>query len=270
MIVPTMNSRGANAIALERNLSRSDVVEVWSADVEGIGRCAVKFPAARWLTHRGAARLIERESDYLERVAHAGVVEVIALSAMRTGPCLIMEYLPGGDLVALAGSHPRHWLSAIRDVVRALAHVHASGVVHGDVKPRNVLLDAAGHAKLIDFGLALETGRKKRAGGGTPAYQCSARRRGAEADPTDDIHALAVMAYEMLCGRLPFGVEPDSDSSDTPPVSPLEIRPIYAHEAALVELAALVETLLMAADAGAKPSLGALDARLGAIIATQE
>lgn len=259
-----------DAIVLEHRLGRSGVVEVWSATVDGLGRCAVKFPTARWSWHRGAARLIERESEFLRRTAHAGVVEVIGLSAMQTGPGLLMEYLPGGDLVALAGSHPKHWAGLVRDVVSALAHVHGCGVVHGDVKPRNVLLDSGGRAKLIDFGLARNAGGVSRAGGGTPAYQRAAQYRGAAADPADDIHALAVMTYELLCGRLPFGSTPDAPTLEAPPVSPLKIRPAYVDEPLLAELAAFIESLLSAAATDRDPSLGALDALLGAIIAAND
>ncbi|MDH3421334.1 MAG: serine/threonine protein kinase [Gammaproteobacteria bacterium] len=265
-----MSLCGDDAVTLERRLGRSDVVEVWSATLADLGRCVVKFPAARWSGHAGAARLIERELEFLRRAAHAGVVEALDLVPMRTGPGLVMEYLPGGDLVALAGSHPKHWAGPARDVVRSLAHVHGCGIVHGDVKPRNVLLDAGGHAKLIDFGLARDAGSTSRAGGGTPAYQCSAQWQGAPADPAHDTHALAVMTYELLCGRLPFGSAPDARALETPPVPPLELHPAYEGEPVLVELAALIEMLLTAkADVHDRP-LDALEALLGAIIAVHD
>ena len=265
--IRAMSLRADGAITLERRLGRSDVVEVWSATLAGLGRCVVKFPTARWSGHDGAARLIERESAFLHRAAHAGVVEALDVVPMQTGPGLVMEYLPGGDLVALAGSHPKHWAGLARDVVRSLAHVHGCGIVHGDVKPRNVLLDAGGRAKLIDFGLARDAGSTSRAGGGTPAYQCAAQWQGAPADPAHDIHALAVMTYELLCGRLPFGPTPDARALETPPVPPLEVHPAYVCEPVLVELAARIEMLLTAsADVRDRP-LDALEALLEAIIA---
>lgn len=262
----TMSSIADGSISLERRLGRSDVVEVWSATLDDLGHCAVKFPTARWTGHAGAARLIERESEFIGRATHPGVVSAMGLVPMPTGPGLVLEYLPGGDLVALAGSHPRHWAGCARCIVQALAHVHRCGIVHGDVKPRNVLLDAGGHAKLIDFGLAHDAGAERPAGGGTSAYQRAAQRLGAHADPADDVHALAVMTYELLCGRLPFGSAPDARALETPPTPPLEVRPAYADEPTLVELAALIERLLNAAARAEKRPLAALDALLAAIM----
>lgn len=265
-----ISSRPDGAIRLDRRLGRSSTVEVWSATLPHVGTCAVKFPSARWSGHPGAARLIERESEYLRRATHAGVVEVLGLLPMQTGPGLVMEYLPGGDLVSLAGSHPIHWAGFVRDVVRALSHAHGRGIVHGDVKPRNVLLDGTGHAKLIDFGVAADVGGIRTAGRGTPAYQRAAQLRDAAVDTADDIHALAVMTYELLCGRLPYGPDPDAVSLETPPAPVLEIRPAYSDEMKIVELAAGIELLLGAKSEGPDGPLDALDALLTAIIAERD
>jgi serine/threonine protein kinase len=265
-----MNLCAQDAITLERRLGRSDVVEVWFATLDGFGDCVVKFPTVRWSGHSGAARLIERESKYLRRAAHAGVVDIIDLLPMQTGPGLVMEHLPGGDLVALAGSHPMHWAGLVRDVVRALVYAHSRGLVHGDIKPRNVLLDAGGRARLIDFGLACDVGSIRRAGGGTPAYQRAAQCPDAPVDTADDIHALAVMTYELLCGRLPYGVNPDRRALETPPVPSLDICPNYADESTLVELATLIDLLLTSKTEACNQPLDALDALLAAIIVAHD
>lgn len=264
-----MSSRTNEPIMLERRLGQSGVVEVWSATLAGFGSCAVKFPAARWSGHDGAARLIVREFEFLQRAAHINVVRAIDLLPMRAGPALVMEYLSGGDLVALAGSHPKHWAGFVRDVARALAHVHDRGIVHGDVKPRNVLLDGSGGAKLVDFGIAADVGAMRRAGG-TPAYQRASQFPHGTVDVRDDVYALAVMAYELLCGQLPYGLSPDGRALETPPVPPLEIHPAYADVPTLAELAALIEVLLSATAEGLDRPLDALDALLAAIIAEHD
>ncbi len=266
VMIPALHPRASDPITLERRLGRPGIVEVWSAKLEGRGPCVVKFPSARWSGHAGAVRLVERESEYLHRAAHAGVVEAIDVVSMRTGPGLVLEFLAGGDLVALAGSHPQHWAGLVRDVVRALAHVHSLGIVHGDVKPRNVLLDAGGRAKLIDFGLAQDVGSERRAGGGTPAYQRAAQYRGVGARAADDVYALAVMIYELWCGRLPFGLDPDARALEKPPVSPLLTCPAHADEPMLVDLGAFIERALTPAAAGRERPLDALDTLLTAIM----
>ena len=268
-MIPAMHPRASGAITLERRLGRSDIVEVWLALLDGSRPCVVKFPGASSAGHRGAARLIEREAEYLRRSAHAGVVEVIDVVSMRNGPGLVLEYLPGGDLVALAGSHPQHWAGLVRDVVRALEHVHSLEIVHGDVKPRNVLLDAEGHARLIDFGLAQDAGSVRRAGG-TAAYQRAAPYRDARVATADDVYALAVMVYELWCGRLPFGVEPDAKALEKPLVSPIQVFPAHADEPTLVELAAFIELALGPAAEPRDAPLDALDAMLTAIMAERD
>src|SRR5262249_20221640 len=120
------------------------------------------------------------------------------------GVCaLALEYLPGGDLVALAGAHPRHWLWAARDVHAALEHVHACGYAHRDVKARNVLFDADGRARLIDFASALPLGARATNGGTTAAHRSAART--ATVSSADDTYAFAVLLYELVAGRLPYG-----------------------------------------------------------------
>jgi serine/threonine protein kinase len=69
-------------------------------------------------------------------------------------PALVMEYLPGGDLVPLLGATSEHWLPAFRGAVAALLQAHRSGFAHGDVKARNVLFAADGSARLVDFSAA--------------------------------------------------------------------------------------------------------------------
>jgi serine/threonine protein kinase len=111
--------------------------------------------------------------------------------------------LPGGDLVSLVGTHPRHWIAAACGVHAALTHLHARGFVHRDVKARNVLFGTDGRARLIDFASALPCGAAAVRGGTTAAHR--APGRSAAAAPHDDAYAFAVLLYELLAGRLPYG-----------------------------------------------------------------
>lgn len=252
---------------LLRQLWSGAVTEVWYSHTTDGRPCVAKFPVTSWAEHPGAARLIEREWGLLEAAAQPGVVKTFGLTAMDTGPGLLTEYLPGGDLVPLAGSHPRHWAAALRDVARALEGIHARGIVHRDVKPRNVLLDADGRAVLIDFALASRAGYTSPAGGSTPAYRSPGQRQGAAANPADDVHAFAAMVYELLCGELPFGLTPGAAALETQPQAPLAKVPARAQDPQLVALAELTLAALTATSVEPARALAAFQSTLHAMIA---
>jgi len=227
----------------------------------------LKCPAEAYAGHCGAARLIEREWEFLDRLALPGVVPTLGLTAAATGPGLVTELLLGGDLVPLAGSHPRHWAGCLAAVAETLASLHRLGVVHGDIKPRNVLLDEAAKPSLIDFALAARIGEARPAGGGTPAYQHPRRAVGARADPDDDVYAFASMVHELIAGELPFGPVSRPVGLQIPPVSPLKRYPALAAEPAVVALAELAQAALTGRLSAGDDGLGQFRSVLHAIIA---
>jgi serine/threonine protein kinase len=154
----------------------------------------------------GSSARLAREHQVLATVAHRHIVATYGVIALGAGDALALEYLPGGDLVPLLGAHPRHWLEAARGVAEALAHVHANGYVHRDVKARNVLFGRDGRARLIDFASAAPRGAPARSAGTTAAHRMAAPPT-ARVESRDDVYAFAVLLYELLAGRLPYGVE---------------------------------------------------------------
>jgi serine/threonine-protein kinase len=145
---------------------------------------------------------IECEFDVLRRLEHPHIVRLLERVDTDDGPWLAFEYLAGGDLVSLAGFDSAHWLSPLVEVVQALSFLHRTGFVHRDVKARNVMLDAAGHARLIDFGSAAPIGAPWRTGGTTAAVVDP--MRGARPVTTaDDAFALARLLEELAQGGLP-------------------------------------------------------------------
>jgi serine/threonine protein kinase len=158
------------------------------------------------------AALLAREHALLSRLEHPHIVATLGLVEHRGVPALALEYLPGGDLVSLAGSHPRHWIGAVRDLSSALTYLHGRGWVHRDVKARNALFDAAGRVKLIDFASALPVGAPASAAG-TTAHHRAPGAAPSVADPGDDSYAFAVLIYELLTGRLP---QPSARAQEVP------------------------------------------------------
>jgi len=254
-------------LRLTSRLGGGAVTEVWHAVTPAGSGVAVKLPLPEWAGHPGAAKLVEREWRHLLVAAHPGVVRPLHLVATARGPGLVAELLDGGDLVSLCGSHPRHWARACRQIAAALNHLHERGIVHRDVKPGNVLFDCRGDAKLIDLALAQRSGSVASAGGGTPAYQSPSQRSGAAARDADDTHAFAVLLYELLTGRLPFGRQPTVADLERRPPSPMKLTPRHAADAMLAELTKRVVDLLTAAGHLAADAMPAIERSLDAIIA---
>lgn len=170
----------------------------------------------------GRAEALRREHRYLCRARSPHVVAAAGLLETEHGPVLLTEYLGGGDLVSLRGFAARHWLGAARDVAAALRGLHAQGLAHRDVKARNVRFAADGRACLIDFGSAAPLGAPATAAGTTAAHAApGAAARSVRA--ADDVHAFAVLVYELMAGRLPFGAEPGPAAAGSPaPLAPAD------------------------------------------------
>ncbi|MEZ4403872.1 MAG: serine/threonine-protein kinase [Kofleriaceae bacterium] len=176
-----------------------------------------------------AARRLAREGNALQLLAHPHIVDAVELVVDRGQLYLVLELVRGpalAELVAAGPVPPRRALVLMRQVLDALIHAHARGVVHRDLKPDNVLVTAAGtppatydRVKVLDFGLvkllddaaAIVGGARLTKTGvafGTPAYMAPEAALGRPTDARVDLYAAGVMVFELLTGRLPF---PDAD-----------------------------------------------------------
>jgi hypothetical protein len=192
---------------LVRCLGRGGMGVVYEAQLVTGGE-----PVALKMLRHGLAddpRAVDRfrqEAQVLSDLRHPGIARVADLFVDCRTLFLIMELCGGSDLrsvVAARGPLPppaaRRLLGQIAD---ALAHAHARGVVHLDVKPSNVLLDESGLAKLIDFGLArMLTEDRRGYWSGTPRYMPPEQLAAGAAGPAADWYAFACLAAELLSGR---------------------------------------------------------------------
>lgn len=151
------------------------------------------------------------EVEAAQRLAHPDIAAVYAAGEQGDTAWLAMELLRGCELTRYTRA-PRLLpevvvLSLGERLARALAHAHAHGVVHRDLKPGNVMLDLpAGGVKLTDFGVAaLVDASRTRTGVvlGTPLYMAPEQLAGASADARSDLYALGVLLYELLAGERP-------------------------------------------------------------------
>ena len=204
--VETTPGMVAGRYLLQRQLGRGASKDVWLAhDLtldRGVALARVSGPGA-WERLRREARLTARLGG------HRHIVTVHDVFEDDGTPCLVARYMTGGSLAdrleRTPGGRlePQEVIAAGREIANALAHAHAHGVVHRDVKPDNVWIDAEGEAALGDFGVAVAEGESAPPAG-TPRYAAPEQTLGEAATPLSDLFALGVTLYELLCGVRPF------------------------------------------------------------------
>jgi serine/threonine protein kinase len=156
----------------------------------------------------GADDRFTAEARLLARMDHPHIVRVYDYVEHDGLHLIVMELLSGGSLSRrLVGIAPESACAVGIAVAEALSYAHAQGVLHRDIKPQNVLFDAADLVKVTDFGIAkIFDGSAATASvvAGTPAYMAPEQIIGGRLGPATDIYALGVVLYEMLAGTSPF------------------------------------------------------------------
>jgi serine/threonine protein kinase len=155
-----------------------------------------------------------QEIRLTRQINHPNVVRVHTFERWRGLRFIVMEYIDGVDLRRwVEGRRPiplGQALDLLAGVAAGLAAAHRLGIVHRDVKPENVLVDPAGHPRLVDFGIARQGDVRLTSEGlvmGSPAYMAPEQIRGEPVDQRADLYALGVLAFFLIAGREPF----DSD-----------------------------------------------------------
>ena len=202
----------ADRYAIDKIIARGGVAEVYRArDTRGgdadvalklIPAAAVAVPAAR--------RHFEQSAIVRKLVTHPSVVRVFDHGELPDGRIYVaMEFVEGGDLrerlARGGGLDQASALDILGHVCGGLEAAHRAGVVHGDLKPENIMLPLdGGPPKIVDF-IGLRRVEPDGTIIGTPAYMAPEQLRGDPPCVPSDIFSLGVMAFEMLTGRLPFG-----------------------------------------------------------------
>jgi eukaryotic-like serine/threonine-protein kinase len=221
--------RLADRYVLLQRLGDGGHAEVWAALDEFSGQqVALKFLHPRSCSADEAWRVLRHEAQMAQRLDHPGVLRVH--EPQRDGALVFMpvEYAGGGDATRLRGASWQQLLPALLQVAQVLEHAHSRGVVHRDIKPRNVLFNAAGQVRVTDFGAASRTGSTAALAAGSPFSASPQQLRGEAATTADDVYGLGALAYELLTRHPPY--YPDFDpqrvqTQDAPRPVPVQPAP---------------------------------------------
>jgi eukaryotic-like serine/threonine-protein kinase len=190
------------------------MASIWAADDQVLGRrVAIKLLAEQYAEQPRFVARFEREARMAALLSgHPHVVTIYDVGEANGRPFIVMEHLAGGTLAErMAGGRPRRddvlrWLG---EAASALDFAHEKGVVHRDVKPRNLLFDDRDRLVMADFGIARAAYEESLTATnellGTAAYISPEQALGQPATAASDRYALAVVAFETLTGGLPFG-----------------------------------------------------------------
>src|SRR5918995_5307010 len=228
-----------NRYSLTDFLGGGGMARVYLARDEELRRdVALKLLRQEYAEDEVFVKLFRRESRSAATLIHPNVVQLYDARRSADGRhYIVMEYVPGGTLKErLANEGPLEADEAPRlasQVAQALRAAHVRGIVHRDVKSRNILLSESGDAKVTDFGIALAADATTISQPGpllgTARYMAPELATGAVATPRSDLYSLGVVLYEMLTGGLLFKAGDraalHARQATEPPPHPRDVNP---------------------------------------------
>ena len=194
---------------------------------------AIKFLPEGLLADDDARQRFKTEASIAMQLRHENIVTLHNLQVEGGRMFLVMEFVDGHDFRRIIDETPRLSLGTVADVAlccgAALDYAHGHGVLHKDLKPENVMLNAASVLKIVDFGTAFKMGSHVSEDDdyleGTPAYMSPEQIMSRELDPRTDIYSLGVVLYEFLAGRPAFPLRAGAEDVLAMAIEPLRNFP---------------------------------------------
>ncbi|MBS4168171.1 protein kinase [Parachlamydia sp. AcF125] len=176
----------------------------------------IKVLSPKFLSHPEAIRSFQHEAEVIALTEDPNIVKIYGHGRWEGGLYIAMEFVQGISLRQYLLQNPISLKKAIEiiiDIAYTLCHLHTRGIIHRDIKPENILITDAGGIKLIDFGIAQKLTDQKAALSmapprlvGTPIYMSPEQKENPESVSfPSDIYSLAIIAYELVLGKLSYG-----------------------------------------------------------------
>ncbi len=196
-----------NRYRIEGQVGAGGTAIVYRALDERLGRAvAVKMLRPQLAADPAYLARFSEEARRAAQASHPNIANVLDFNANGPQPYIVMEYVDGVPMNRLAPLPISDAVEYTRQATDALAFLHRNQLVHGDVKPDNLLVNKSGRVKLVDLGIVRPVGAAE--GDtilGSPAYIAPERLQGAPLSPLSDVYSLGATLFEALTGRPPFG-----------------------------------------------------------------
>src|SRR5204862_719061 len=195
-----------------RKLGTGGMANVYLAEDQELGRrVAIKILDDRHASDQQFLERFRREAQNAAGLSHPNIVSIYDRGEAVGTYYIAMEYLDGRslkELIVSRGPAPIHVaIDYTRQILNAVRFAHRNGIVHRDIKPHNVLVDAEGRLKVTDFGIARAGASQMTEAGsiiGTAQYLSPEQAKGAPVDQTSDLYPVGVVLYVLLTGVVPF------------------------------------------------------------------
>jgi serine/threonine-protein kinase len=229
------------------------MADVYCAEDTQLGRSvALKLLYRRFAEDEEFVERFRREASAAAGLQHPNVVQVYDRGAWDGTYYIAMEFLDGRSLKQLVRERgplePDEAIDLVTQVLKAARFAHRRGVIHRDLKPHNVIVDAEGRAKVTDFGIARAGASDMTETGsiiGTAQYLSPEQAQGHPVDARSDLYSIGVLLYELLTARVPFEAESAVTIAlqhvQQAPPPPSHLNPGVSHELEDVALRALAK-----------------------------
>lgn len=224
---PSMAGHEVGPYKILSALGRGGMGTVYLAENRRVNKkVALKFLASESITDNWAKRQLIKEAQSVAMLDHPNICAVYDFEEIGEHSFIVMQYIEGQTLSVLIRNKslkPGQMVALAQQIANALADAHAHGIIHRDIKPRNIMVTPAGQVKVLDFGLAKTIQKNLEEATesishlskdgllvGTIAYMSPEQLRGDKLDYRTDIFSLGTVLYEMICGKNPFAHKTDS------------------------------------------------------------